>query len=40
MGNPQKNLWQVFVDECRENFLDCVTPLIVVARWIRRHICK
>jgi hypothetical protein len=40
MGNPQKNLWQIFVEECKLCLVDICTPLIVVARWVRRHIGK
>ncbi|CAB3800483.1 hypothetical protein LMG28614_05188 [Paraburkholderia ultramafica] len=30
-------LWKVFVEECRDFFLDCIRPLILLARWIRRR---
>jgi hypothetical protein len=37
MVDPEKSLWQIFVAECRQCLLDYVMPLIVLARWIRRH---
>ncbi|MGF6999437.1 hypothetical protein [Paraburkholderia madseniana] len=40
MCNPQKNLWQVFVDECRQCLVDYFTPFIAVARYIRRRLRK
>jgi len=40
MGNSQNSLWYVFIKECKLCFLDICTPVIVVARWVRRHICK
>ncbi|VVE30119.1 hypothetical protein PTE30175_03510 [Pandoraea terrae] len=30
-------LWKVFVHECLDFFLDCVQPLILLARWIRQR---
>jgi len=30
-------LWKVFVKECVDFFIDCIQPLILLARWIRQH---
>jgi len=40
MNNQPKNLWCVFVDECKEFVLECFMPLIVVAKKILRHLRK
>jgi hypothetical protein len=40
MGNPQRNLWQVFVDECRQCLADYFSPFILLARWLRRRTRK
>ncbi|MET3233559.1 UNVERIFIED_ORG: hypothetical protein ABIC54_005770 [Burkholderia sp. 1263] len=40
MGNPQKNLWQLFVEECRQCFIEYFSPFILLARWLRRRTRK
>jgi hypothetical protein len=37
---PQNSLWHIFFEECKFFILDILTPLFVVARWVRRHIYK
>jgi hypothetical protein len=40
MANSPKNLWRIFVGECRQCLIDYFTPLTVVTQWIRRHLRK
>ena len=40
MRSPKKNLWQVFVDECRQCLVDYFMPFIAVGRYIRRRLRK
>jgi hypothetical protein len=40
MNNSKKRLWQVFVNECRDYFLELCSPLLVIARWLRRRTRK
>jgi hypothetical protein len=40
MSDPQKTLWQVFVEECKLCLIDYVSPFIHLARWLRRHTRK